>query len=81
MSATIEGIPGARSATLRYDARTMTLHWLTAALVASLWVSEQISAWFSRPWRADILSLHITFGVALVFVLALSHLLAPDGGP
>ena len=80
MSATTEGIPQARSATLRYDARTITLHWLTAALVASLWVSEQISDWFSRPWRADILSLHITFGVALILVLALRIFWRLTGG-
>jgi cytochrome b561 len=53
---------------------------LTAALVVSLWVSEQISDWFSRPWRADILSLHITLGGALLVVLALRIFWRLTGG-
>jgi len=71
MNAAIDAKSVNSATALRYDEKTIALHWLTAALVVSLWASEQISDWFSKPMRADILSLHVTLGVALMAVLAL----------
>ncbi len=59
------------SNSVRYDANTIALHWLTAAIIVSLWVSEQIAGWFPRPIWRFLLNLHITLGVTLVAVMAL----------
>ena len=55
---------------LRYDTPTITLHWLTAALVGILWVIGQTVDFPSRAWRVDYRSVHIVLGVVLIGVLA-----------
>lgn len=55
---------------IHYDRRTIILHWLTAALVVSLWVLGQTIDWFPKgnP-RAFARSTHIAVGVLLAVVL------------
>lgn len=56
--------------TSRYDRRTIALHWLTAALVISLWMLGQTIDWFPKGSpRAIARSSHIALGVGLAFVL------------
>ena len=55
---------------LRYDSRTIALHWLTAGLVAALWVMGQTIDWFAKgDPRVTARSAHIAIGVVLVLVL------------
>jgi cytochrome b561 len=57
---------------LRYDPRSIILHWCTAVLVALLWIIAQIINDFANgPLRVDARSLHITLGIVLVAVLGL----------
>ncbi|MEP7099146.1 MAG: cytochrome b/b6 domain-containing protein [Burkholderiales bacterium] len=59
------------SAPLRYDRRTLALHWLTAALVIGLWCVGQTIDFFPKGApRTTVRSLHITFGALLGLVLA-----------
>lgn len=53
-----------------YDRRLMVLHWLTALLVAALWLGAQVIDLFPRGQRAPVVSLHILFGLTLAVVLA-----------
>ena len=54
---------------VRYDGRTIWLHWLTAGLVVSQWVGAQVIDWFPRgPLRVDARSMHIVLGLALLAV-------------
>lgn len=58
-------------APLRYDRRTLALHWLTAALVIGLWCVGQTIDFFPKGApRITVRSLHITFGTLLGLVLA-----------
>jgi len=41
-----------------YDRRTVALHWLSALLIAGLWLTGQTIDWFPR-------GLHISFGVVM----------------
>ena len=53
-----------------YDARTIALHWLTAALVLLAWGMAQIIDDFPRgPLRVDARSVHFVFGLSLACVL------------
>ena len=53
-----------------YDKPTIVLHWLTAGLVAALWIIGQTRFVFpSGPLRVDYISLHISLGVLLALVL------------
>lgn len=53
-----------------YDRRTIALHWLTAALVAGLWLLGQTIDWFPKGSpRAIARSSHIALGVVLALVL------------
>lgn len=55
---------------LRYDRRTLALHWLTAALVIGLWCVGQTIDFFPKGApRTTVRSLHITFGALLGGVL------------
>ncbi|MDE2146639.1 MAG: cytochrome b/b6 domain-containing protein [Burkholderiales bacterium] len=57
---------------LRYDRRTIVLHWITAALVLALWLLGQTIDWFPRGApQVGARSLHITLGATLAVVLAL----------
>jgi cytochrome b561 len=53
-----------------YDPSTIALHWLTAALIVTLWVLAQIIDLFPDDLRVDVRSLHIVLGVVFGFVLA-----------
>ncbi len=54
-----------------YDRRTIRLHWLTAALVAALWVVGQVIDDFPKGMpRIGARSTHITLGVLLALVVA-----------
>ncbi len=53
-----------------YDSRTIFLHWATAALVLTLWISGQCIDFFPKgTWRITARSLHISVGLALGIVL------------
>ena len=54
---------------LRYDTPTIVFHWLTAALVAILWIIGQTVDFPGGALRVDYRSLHIVLGVVLTFVL------------
>ena len=55
---------------LRHDPTTILLHWITAALVALLWIIGQTVDFPPTPvLRTDYRSLHIVLGVALGVVL------------
>jgi cytochrome b561 len=57
----------------RYDPPAMTLHWLTALLVLTLWTLAQ--AWgflqHGTPLRHELQALHVSLGLVLIVVLAL----------
>jgi cytochrome b561 len=53
----------------RYDGLTMTLHWLTALLVAEQWVGAHLIDDFSGFGRILARSVHISFGVVLAALL------------
>ena len=56
----------------RYDSTTIWLHWLTAALVAMLWVLGQVTGWLPRgPFRLGVWSTHVVLGLTLALVLAM----------
>jgi len=49
-----------------YDARSIRLHWITAALVVALWCLGETVDWFPKGnIRIGARSLHICLGVAL----------------
>jgi cytochrome b561 len=57
------------SATLKYDRRTIMLHWLTAGLVVALWGIAQVIDFAPAPTgRVYVRSAHILLGVALVLI-------------
>ncbi len=67
----------------RYDRLTISLHWLTAILVAALWVLGQTIDVFPRDnGRLEARSVHILLGAALLGVLVLRVLWSktPWGG-
>lgn len=56
--------------TLRYDRKTITLHWWTAVLVIGLWVMGRTTGWMPRgPLRVDVWSVHILLGLVLAGVV------------
>ena len=64
-----------------YDARTIALHWLSAALVVGLWGLGQIIDFFPRGVpQVTVRSLHITFGVVLAIVLLARIIWRNSGG-
>lgn len=66
---------------IRYDSRSIRLHWLTAALVAALWLVGQGIDWWPRgDPRIAARSVHIVLGavLALVVALRLRHRFGPD---
>jgi cytochrome b561 len=55
---------------LKYDLRSIRLHWITAALVIALWCLGQTIDWFPKGnVRIAARSLHICLGVVLGLVL------------
>jgi cytochrome b561 len=59
------------STLMRYDGRTILLHWLTAGLILALWCMGQTIDWFPRELRPDARSAHFTVGLILGVVLVL----------
>jgi cytochrome b561 len=60
----------AEAASVRHDPGTITLHWLTAALVGTLWVIGQtVDVFPNGPLRVDYRSIHIVFGAFLAVVV------------
>jgi cytochrome b561 len=56
----------------RYDSTTILLHWLTAGLIAALWLSAQITDVFGRGQPAMyLISFHVTLGVLMSVLLAI----------
>lgn len=55
---------------LRYDRRTIALHWATVALVLFLWIwAHAIDLFPKGPLRVDARSIHIVVGVALLMMV------------
>jgi cytochrome b561 len=55
---------------LRHDPTTITLHWISAVLVAVLWtIGQTVDFAPDGPLRMDYRSLHIVLGVSLGVVL------------
>ena len=53
--------------TFRYDRLTISLHWLTAILVAAQWVIGQSVGFFPRDHgQGEVRSTHIVLGLALL---------------
>src|SRR4051794_7395685 len=62
---------GERRGPFRYDRRTVLLHWMTAVLVAVLWLVAQIIDDFPPgALRVGARSAHIVLGIVLLLVLA-----------
>ena len=60
----------ANEARVNYDPTTIALHWITAALVAALWIIGQSADWLPRgALRADYWSAHVALGFALALAL------------
>ncbi|HEY6432466.1 MAG TPA: cytochrome b/b6 domain-containing protein, partial [Acetobacteraceae bacterium] len=64
----------------RYDGPTIVFHWLTAALVGTLWVIGQTVNFPARAWRVDYRSVHIVLGAMLICVLAARLVWRLSGG-
>lgn len=59
---------------IRYDRRSIALHWITAGLVMSLWLLGQTIDWFPKGSpRSTARSTHIVLGLALALVLIPDH--------
>jgi cytochrome b561 len=66
---------------MRYDARTIALHWTTAGLVLVLWIIGQTSDLLPRgPLRSAYWSLHFALGFLLVVVLLVRIVWRGSGG-
>jgi cytochrome b561 len=57
---------------VRYDSRTISLHWITAALVVLLWGVAHLIDDFPRGLpRISVRSIHIVLGVILLLVVGM----------
>src|ERR1700727_2050104 len=55
----------------KYDRTTISLHWITAGLVAVLWIIGQTADWLpDGPLNTDYWSIHVVLGFALAAVIA-----------
>lgn len=54
----------------RYDGVSIALHWMTAALVISLFALGELWGYFSRPVRQDLVVLHMSLGILLGLAVA-----------
>jgi cytochrome b561 len=54
---------------VRYDAFTMTLHWLTALLVVLLFGLAQSWGFFAKATEEQMIVAHMSFGILLTVVL------------
>ncbi|WP_329742036.1 cytochrome b [Dyella sp. A6] len=64
----------------RYDGLTITLHWLTALLVVTLFALAMIWDAFSHQTRLALHSLHISLGIVLAVVLVIRLAWRATGG-
>ena len=55
---------------IRYDNTSIRFHWLTAVLIALLWLVAQSEAILPREWRHGMWSAHIMLGGLLIVVYA-----------
>lgn len=55
----------------QYDATTVTLHWLTAVLIAGLWIVGQTADYLPEDSliQSIVWSSHVTFGFALAAII------------
>lgn len=69
-------LPSSRPLRQRYDALTLTLHWLTAGSVIFLFASAHIWALLERgtPLRKGLQSVHISCGILLAVVMIIRPL-------
>ncbi len=66
---------------MRYDSRTIALHWVTAGLVIALWTIGQTADFIPRgPLRGAYWSLHFTLGFLFVAVLLVQIVWRGSGG-
>lgn len=66
---------------MRYDLRTIALHWVTAGLVIALWTIGQTADFIPRgPLRGAYWSLHFTLGFLFVAVLLVRIVWRGSGG-
>jgi cytochrome b561 len=55
----------------KYDRTTISLHWITAGLMAVLWIIGQTADWLpDGPLNTDYWSIHVVLGFALAAVIA-----------
>jgi len=65
----------------RYDKRSVAYHWISAALILTLWLLGQNIDWFSRgDPRVYARSMHILLGVILGLIIALRLMWRRTGG-
>jgi cytochrome b561 len=66
---------------VKYDRTTISLHWITAGLVAVLWLIGQTADWLpDGPLNTDYWSVHVLLGFALVAVIAWRIIWRYSGG-
>jgi cytochrome b561 len=53
----------------RYDTTSITLHWLTAALVLAQFALAELWGYAARPTRHLMITAHMSFGIVLATVL------------
>lgn len=64
-----------------YDQRTIFLHWISAAVVLTLWVAGQTIDWFPRgTLRVTARSIHIALGLLCAMLLAFRLSWRASGG-
>ena len=68
------------SDSMRYDQRSILLHWLTAGLILTMWGLAQIIDLFPKPLPVYPRSVHILLGVGLVCVVVLRLIWRRTGG-
>jgi cytochrome b561 len=57
---------------MKYDTRTIALHWFTAVSVGALWIIGQTAYWIPRgAVRSDYRSVHVVLGFAIAVGLIL----------
>ena len=67
--------------TVTYDRTTISLHWITAALVVILWVIGQTADWFPHGWfNTGYWSIHVVLGFFLAAVIAWRIFWRSSGG-
>ncbi len=68
MSSTTK-IPGNQEVPVRYDNVSITLHWLTAALVVTQFVLAEFWGFTPKPLKHLMIVAHMSFGILLISVI------------